>query len=143
MSPETLEELMVKVVDDVATPAERQALMTELASRPDLQVELDAHLALKATTDGWVERVSLDALEDRVATHPVARMERVVGWSLLGGGASVLGGFGLVELWLAEAPLWVRGGSAAMLAGLAILLLSVIRWRRATWASDKYTEVIR
>ncbi len=144
MTEERLEELMVKVTDDLATALERQELMRHLSDRPDLQVELDAHLALKATTERWVERLALDRVEDEWRASPARRVEQGLGWTLVLGGASVLGGFGVVELWLdPSAPLWVKLGTSAVLAGLALLLLSVVRWRVATAKADRYTEVIR
>ncbi len=144
MTEERLEILMVKVVDQIADPAERQELMAHLITRPDLQVELDAHLALKATTDGWMERIGLDALIDAQARDPVRRVERAVGLSLLVGGGALLGGFGLIELLLLPtAPLWIKLGTSGVLAGLAILLFSVVRGRIATARDDRYSEVIR
>lgn len=138
------EELMVKVADGVATPLEREELMADIAGDDELMRELEAHRALKATTDGWIERLKLDALEDAAVRSPVARAERAVGVSLVVGGTCVLGGFGLVELLLdPSAPLWVKLGTAAVLGGLALLLFSVVRWRLTTHAADKYKEVIR
>jgi anti-sigma factor RsiW len=144
MNEDRLEILMVKVVDGMATADERQELMSQLHGRPDLQVELDAHLALKATTDGWVERLALDRIEDAWTANPVQRVERVVGLTLVLGGVSVLTGFGLVTLLVdPTAPLWVKLGVSALVAGLSILMLSAIRWRLHTRKHDRYSEVIR
>lgn len=143
MNEARLEALMVKVVDGIADAAERQELMSHLVDRPDLQVELDAHLALKATTDGWMDRIRVDALIDASERDPVQRVERTVGLALLLGGSSLLGGFGLIELLLATAPLWVKLGTSGVVAGLLILLISVVRGRLATRSADRYSEVIR
>ncbi|HHO50994.1 MAG TPA: hypothetical protein ENK18_09025 [Deltaproteobacteria bacterium] len=143
MTEARLEELMVRVVDGLADATERQELMAHLVDRPDLQVELDAHLALKATTDGWMERIGVDALSDARARDPVQRVERAVGLSLILGGISVLAGFWLIELLISAAPLWMKLGTSGVLAGLTILLISVIRGRLATHHADRYSEVIR
>ena len=93
MTEDRLEALMVKVVDDLATAAERRELMDHLSERPDLQVELAAHLALKSTTDGWIERVQIDVALDRFDAQPLRRLEQGVGLSLIlggGGGADRL-----------------------------------------------------
>ena len=66
MTEERLAELMVTVVDGVASPADREELMAFIADKPDLRRELDAHQALKAVTDGWVDRLELDLVEDRM-----------------------------------------------------------------------------
>ena len=73
MKEERFEELMVRVVDGVATAAERDELMNHAVSQPELQKELEAHMALKAVTDGWVDRLEVDLVEDRQRVHPLSR----------------------------------------------------------------------
>ena len=46
MKEERLEELLVKTTDGVASPAEKEELMRHVVQNPELQRELDAHLAL-------------------------------------------------------------------------------------------------
>jgi len=144
MTPERIEELMVKVVDRVATPAEEEELMSALSGEPELQRELDAHRALKAVTDGWVDRLEADLAEDRHRRQPLTRIERRVGVSLAVVGTAVLGGGGLVTALLDEsAPLWVRLGLGTLTAAVLVLLFAVVRWRLSVRESDPYTEVIR
>ncbi len=144
MTQERFEELMVKVVDGMATPLERQALDVWLADKPSLRAELEEHLALKAVTDGWVERLELDLVEDRHQAEPLTRMEAGVGWALLGVGTSVLGGFGLSTLLLdPTVPAWVKLGTGLCASGTLVLLFAAIRWRLKTRRHDKYTEVVR
>ena len=144
MKEERFEELMVRVVDGVATAAERDELMNHAVSQPELQKELEAHMALKAVTDGWVDRLEVDLVEDRQRVHPLSRWERGVGWSLFLVGLAVLLGFGISELVLEpEVPHWVKLGVGGLFSGCGILLASVVRWRLATSKSDKYNEVIR
>lgn len=144
MTEEELEALMVKVTDGVASPEERERLMRAISDRPELQVELEAHRALKATTDGWVERLSIDAVEDAWTRSPATRVERGLAVGLVAGGTALLIGFGAWELWLdPAAPLWVKLGTSAILAGLCVAGISVLRWKLATAGDDPYTEVIR
>jgi len=144
MSDERLAELMVKVTDGVATAMEREELMSHLKDRPGLLRELEAHAALKAVTDGWVERLQLDLVEDGHREGSMTRLEQGVGVTLFVLGASVVGGWGVFELMLApDAPLWAKAGIGMLVAGLLVLLLSAIRWRLSTMGSDQYTKVIR
>ncbi|MBT3218895.1 MAG: hypothetical protein HN348_07365 [Proteobacteria bacterium] len=144
MNQERFEELMVRVVDGVATPSEREELMNHVVSHSELQQELEAHMALKAVTDGWVERLEVDLVEDRQRAHPLSILERGIGWSLFLVGLALLMGFGMTELLLdAEVPIWVKIGTGALAAGCGVLFASVLRWRWSTSKSDKYKEVIR
>ena len=144
MNRERFEELMVKVVDGLASPSEEQELMAHVATDPALSRELDAHRALKATTDGWVSRLRLDLAEDGWQAGPGKVIERRFGASLVVMGLGVLTGWGLVEAMLdASAPLAVRVGLGLLGAGSVVLLLSVLWWRIVTAKHDRYNEVIR
>jgi anti-sigma factor RsiW len=144
MTEQHYEALMVRVVDDTATPAEREALMAYLAQHPDKRTELDAQKALRALTDGWVERLEHDLAHDAHQAGPLARAESWLGWALLLAATGIfLGGAG-VEIWAdPEAPLWVQLSLSLGAGGCLVLLMSAIRWRMATVNSDPYKEVIR
>ena len=139
-----IETLMVKVTDGVATPAEKEELMRMVAEKPELAIELDAHRALKAVTDGWVSRLELDLAEDRHRNQPTTRWMERTGVALLLGGYALLVGWSAVEIFVdPEVPLAVQVGVGAIGGGLAILLAAVIRWRLKVRKTDRYTEVIR
>ncbi|MFT4624782.1 MAG: anti-sigma factor RsiW [Myxococcota bacterium] len=142
MTEDRLAELMVRVVDETATPLEREELMAHLASRPELRAELDSHRALKAVTDGWVARLDRDLAQDRYAARAPVRWVRSGGVALVLLGFGILLGWGLVELAVdPTAPLWVKAGVGALSAGTLALLGSLVMQRLAT--SDPYSEVIR
>jgi anti-sigma factor RsiW len=144
MSEERLEALMVAVVDGVATPAEREALMRYLKDRPELAKELEEHMSIKAITDGWVRRLEADLVEDAQRTAPGNRGLLAAGTLLVVAGMAVLTGFGLAEVMMdAEAPTWIKVGFSLGTGGTLLLLLSVLRWKLATMKSDPYQEVIR
>ena len=144
MSPDRFEELMVKVVDGTASPAEKEELMAWIADKPELRQQLDTHRALKAVTDGWVARLEHDLVQDEWEARRGVRFERAFGLSLLLFGLLLLGGFGLVELVVdPEVPGVIKIGMVAGAVGTLALLVSVIRWRWATSQSDPYNEVIR
>jgi hypothetical protein len=142
MTQEHFEHLMVMVVDGVASPEERTALMSYLADKPQLQTQLESHRSIKAITDGWADRLEADLAEGRHQQSIAYRVERALVVTLLLGGTAILVGFGVWELLLdPKAPLWMKIGTSAITGGGLLGLLSVLRWRLST--SDRYTEVIR
>lgn len=144
MKPERFEELVTRAVDALATPSERQELMAWLVDHPEARREYEAHLGLKALTDGWVARLEHDLVHDDWEAAPLVRAERGLGVFLVTVGLAVLSGWGFVELMLdAEVPAVVRWATAGLLGGTLLLLFSVVRWRLATHASDPYNKVIR
>ena len=144
MTEDRLAELMVKATDDVATRREMEELMAYALEHPQVRRELEAHRALRAVTDGWVDRLSADLAEDRHRSSGAFRLERLVGTMLLIVGSLVLAGFGTLQFWLdPEVPLWVSSGVTMLAVGSIVLLISAIRWRLSTRAEDPYSEVIR
>jgi hypothetical protein len=144
MTEERTEVLMVRVVDGIATAAEREELMAYITDKPDLKQELEMHEALKAVTDGWVQRLELDLAEDRHNGQGLTRLWEMVGWTLLLVGTTILGGFGLAELLTApDVPFWIKAGYTSLSAGFVVLFAAVIRWRLTVGKHDKYTEVVR
>lgn len=138
------EALMVAVVDGVASPSQREALMSYLKDHPGMARELEEHMSLKALTDGWVKRLEVDVIEDRHAAAPATRLAASLGAALVLAGLGVITGFGLAELLLdPSAPLWLRVGTGLGTAGGLILLIAVVSWKLKTWKRDPYTEVVR
>ena len=144
MTRDRQEELMVKVTDRTATPAEHEELMTYLVDHPELRKELDAHQALKAVTDGWVQRLEADLAEDRFSRKRAPGIAQRAGLVLLLLGVLGLTGFSLVEVFQdPEFPTWAAGALGLSLLGLVLFLSSAIHWRLTTHAHDPYKEVIR
>jgi len=144
MTTEEFEILMVKSVDGVATPEERETLARHLAQHPELNEEYETQLAVKALTDGWVQRLEADLIEDRFRKNPLSRWEKGIGWTLFLVGFALLMGGGVSQVWIdPEVPLWARWGAGLLLSGILVLLFSVIRWKWNTSKNDPYKEVIR
>jgi ferric-dicitrate binding protein FerR (iron transport regulator) len=138
------EALMVKVTDDTATPAEREALMRWLVDQPELRIELEKHQALRAVTDGWVARLEADLFEDRFRAKASTRWIQALGVGLVLAGITIMLGFAVVQtLTDPTAPLAIRLGFTGMMAGGLVLLVAAIRWRLQARKTDRYTEVIR
>jgi ferric-dicitrate binding protein FerR (iron transport regulator) len=144
MNTERLEELMVKTVDGVATPAEKEELMSHVVDNPELRAELEAQQALKAVTDGWMSRLQADLAADRDRTSPTRRGVRGIGVTLLLVGLAILTAWAPVEMLLDESvPLWVKVGTGLASAGGLLLLFHVIQTRLFGGDNDPYDEVIR
>jgi anti-sigma factor RsiW len=144
MTKERLAELMVRAADGLLPDAERQELHAYLAQDPMLQGELEAHMTIKAVTDGWTARLDADLAEDRHQAQATTRWEARIGVGLLVVGLGILMGFGLIEALLdPEAPLWLRAGLGLTTSGTIVLLFSVVRWRLATYTHDAYREIVR
>ena len=144
MNDERYEELMVKVADGAATPAEREELMAWVADKPELRVELEEHQALKAVTDGWMARLEADLMADRDRKSPVRRSERGIGVTLLLVGLAVLMVTGpILALADPDVPLAMKLGLGATLGGAHLLLIHVVRTRLRDRQHDPYKDVIR
>ena len=144
LTEERLAELMVKAADGLASSAERQELLTYLATRPELRQELEVHAGLSAITHDWMASVALDRVEDAHTGAPLARAELAVGTVLFVASVAILGGFGLAELLLDPgAPPWVKVGMALLAGSVAVFLVAAVRWRLATAPHDPYNKVVR
>lgn len=144
LDEQRLAELMVKVVDKVATPAEREELMRFVVDDPDLRRELESQQAFKAVTDGWMDRLEADLAADRDRNDVVRSAERGLGVGLVLLGLAVLWAWGIVELFLdPAAPLPLKLGMGALGAGSLLLLIHVVRVRWFSGDTDPYSKVIR
>ncbi len=141
--PARYEALMVKVVDETATPAEREELATWLADKPELRRELEEHRALRAVTDGWVARLEAELARERAAEGGgAAGFAERTGVALLVLGVLVLGGWGVLSAWRdPEVPVPVDVGLTALVLGL-LLVLGTLAARRLR-APDPYEKLRR
>jgi anti-sigma factor RsiW len=123
---------------------------------------VEARLADDAAARGEVERLrrlkALTAVMRLREAPPEAwegfwqraynRSERSLGWLLVGLGALVLAGWGATALLRAvlgadTLPPFVKAAIIAATAGLALLLVSVVRERIHTRARTRYKDVVR
>lgn len=142
MNPSRYETLVVKVVDQTASPAEREELMAWLVDHPEQRADFEAQQALKALTDGWVTRLEHDLRLDAHEQSPGHRGGIALGWALLLACVAILGFGAAWEIWLdPEAPAWLGVGLALGTGGSMVLLVAAIRGRLAT--QDPYDEVVR
>ncbi len=144
MKQERYETLTVMVVDGTASPAEREELMAWVVDKPELRRELESHQAVKAVTDGWVDRLMVDLAEDKVQQSGAHKLGVGLGLGVLLTSLLALLGWGLGQLFLdPEVPIIVQLSVAGATLGFLVLLGVVIRGRLNTHKSDKYKDVIR
>jgi hypothetical protein len=135
---------MVKTVDGVASPFEKEELMSHIASKPELYREYETQASLKAVTDGWVQRLEIDAAESSHEEQMITKLERGIGASLFIIGIGLLGGSLVYEVVLdPEAPLMIKAGISLLATGTTILMGAAIRWKFQTYKADHYTEIVR
>jgi hypothetical protein len=141
MTEDRLAELMVKVVDGVATPAEREELMAVVTRSPELTAELSAQRAVKAATDGWTRRLEADLRADR-RERDGPNWLAGLGVTLLLVSLVVLVSGAVAEVWLDDAPVWVKLGFGGGAASVAVLVTWAV-WSRLRRGKDPYEEVVR
>lgn len=144
MTQVRFEELMVKVVDATASPAEREELMSWVAAHPELQLELEEHQALRAVTEGWMARLEADLMEDRQREGAFHRLAQGLGVLAVLAGAVVLTLFGAVEL-LGDpkVPAGIKWGLGLSYGGFGFLVLYLATVRIFNQRNDPYSKVIR
>ena len=140
--------LMMAALDGECTEADRRQLDAELAHSPSLQAEWERLQRVKEVTMTIAVARPPDEVWDRYRTSVLHRTERGVAWFLIAMGAAVLGAVGLwrwIEAWLATNLRWeLKAASAALLIGVALLIVSVLRERWHLHRRDAYSkEVLR
>jgi len=139
---------MMAYLDNELNAEQRRAFEEHLVSCPDCTKEMGEFQKLKAITD----RVAFVEPEDRVWEqywgNLYNRLERGAGWILFSVAAIVLlvyGGFELIEEITRNRAVGVllKAGLLALLGGLAILFVSVLRERLYFWSRDRYKDVRR
>jgi predicted anti-sigma-YlaC factor YlaD len=139
---------MMAYLDNELSDAQKEAFEAHLASCPACAAEMEAFKKLKQITDG----VALVEPEDRLWTHywggVYNRIERGIGWvifSVAGILLLIYGGFTAIEKVIDNPSVGVllKVGLLALLTGLAILFVSVVRERIYFWSRDRYKDVRR
>jgi hypothetical protein len=118
--------------------------MDWLKDKPEMARELQRHQALKALTDGWVQRLEGDLRADHRAQAPSTRWIHRAGFTFLLLGILSMYGHILWDAFMAPAlPTMVRLGLGGTLMGALILLASVMSTQLKNRKTDRYKEVIR
>jgi anti-sigma factor RsiW len=140
--------LMMAVLDGEGTAADRHELEAALAREPHLQVEWDRLRRVKEVTMTFGIAQPPEEAWDRFQRSVPHRTERGIAWFLIAAGLAVLGAAALwawIEKWIATDLPWViKAASGALLLGVALLIVSVLRERWYLHRRDPYSkEVLR
>lgn len=141
-------DLMMGYLDNELSNEQRRQFEEHLTGCPECKAELKEFRKLKAITD----EVTLVEPEDKIWQDYWSgiynRIERSVGWIVFSISAILLaiyGGFKLIEDIITDSSVGIllKAGLLVLIAGLAILLVSVSRERLHFWQKDRYRNVRR
>lgn len=148
MTHERFKHLLLKVVDGVATEKEREEFETHIRSCEECRCEYGEFRNLEEL----MSTIKLkDLSEDARAAYARSlynRLERGLGWIFLSLGAILLlgfGGFMLIKEFIINPAVSVilKIGVCAVLAGLIVLLVSVLKERLFVRKYDKYSKEVK
>ncbi len=141
-------DLMMGYLDNELSDEQKRQFEEHLTGCSECKDELEEFRKLKAITD----EVTLVEPEDRIWQDYwngiYNRIERSVGWIVFSVAAILLtiyGGFKLIEEIIKDATIGMllKAGLLALIVGLAILFVSVLRERLYFWQRDRYKDVRR
>ncbi len=141
-------DMMMGYLDNELDDEQKRRFEEHLKGCPECAGELKEFQKLKAITD----EVTLVEPEDKIWheywSSIYNRIERGLGWILLSVAGIILviyGGFRAIEEIVSDPDieLVLKVGLLVLLAGLAILFVSVLRERIFFWTSDRYKNVRR
>jgi predicted anti-sigma-YlaC factor YlaD len=148
MTCQDYKNLLMGYLDDELEQEQRKALEEHLESCDQCSSELREFRQLKRITD----EVTLVEPEDRIWQQYwdsiYNRMERGIGWILFSVAAILLliyAGFKVIEQIVSDPAVgfFLKAGLLALIAGLAVLFVSVARERLHFWKKDRYKDVRR
>jgi hypothetical protein len=141
-------DMMMAYLDDELDSEQKQVFEEHLASCAVCRGELEEFKRLNRITD----EVKFVEPEERIWRQYWSgvynRIERGVGWILFSISAILLliyGGFKAIEELIKDptVDIILKAGLLALIAGLAILFVSVLRERLYFWKKDRYKDVRR
>jgi len=141
-------DLMMGYLDNELSEKQRNRFEEHLAGCPECADELKEFQKLKAITDEVTLVEPEDKLWQDYWTGIYNRIERDIGWIIFSVSAillSIYGGFKLIEEIISDATvgMLLKIGLIALVVGLAILFVSVLRERIYFWSKDRYRNVRR
>ena len=140
--------LMMGYLDNELTDEQKSQFEEHLTGCPKCAGELEQFRKLKEITD----EVTLVEPEDRIWQDYwngiYNRIERGIGWIMFSVAAILLtiyGGFKAIEKLIKDPDVETifKIGLLALIAGLAILFVSILRERLYFWKKDRYKDVRR
>lgn len=148
MTCDDYKDLMMGYLDDELSNEQKHTFSEHLASCQSCQNELQEFKKLKAITDDVALAEPEDKIWEQYWGNIYNRLERGIGWILFGVAAIVLliyGGFKMIEEIIDDPSIGMglKIGLLVLIAGLAVLFVSVVRERLYFWKKDRYKDVRR
>ncbi|MFG0320399.1 MAG: anti-sigma factor family protein [Planctomycetota bacterium JB042] len=134
---------MMGFLDDELSDEDRRAFVERCYADPELATELAQYRRLHDITDSMVLREPEDFEYERFFSRVAARVERRLGFVLLGVGTSVTVAFLLLELFFSDAKPMLKIGVGVGLLGATLLTQSVVRVWLKLRKLDRYQGVRR
>ncbi len=141
-------DIMMGYLDNELSNEQRRQFEEHLTGCSECKAELKEFRKLKAITDEVTRVEPEDKIWQDYWSGVYNRIERRVGWIVFSVAAILLaiyGGFKLIEEIITDSSVGIllKAGLLALIAGLAILLVSVLRERLHFWQNDRYRNVRR
>jgi predicted anti-sigma-YlaC factor YlaD len=148
MTCQDYKDSMMAYLDNELNDEQLRAFEAHLASCPKCTQELEEFKTLKQITDGVELLEPEDRLWQQYWGGIYNRIERGIGWvvfSVAGILLLIYGGFTAIENVITDPGVstLLKVSLLALLAGLAILFVSVVRERIFFWSKDRYKDVRR
>lgn len=135
------EALLSGYLDGALTQQERQQVSLHLETCTQCRAEVADLSSLRAAARGTAFAIPADDEWGELPRTAGTRALRFGGWTLILVWLAVVVGSGLVELMRAAVPAWERVAVAGVVAGLALLLLSVLLDRLRELRHDRYRRI--
>ncbi|MBN1998075.1 hypothetical protein JW935_11015 [candidate division KSB1 bacterium] len=148
MSEQRFHILLMGAIDGELDQQEFAEFEQLLSENANFQEEYKEYKKLKEVTQKMQFKPPSPEVWDNYWTGIYNRLERGIGWIFFSIGCIILlmfGGYKLVESIIADPNLSpvVKAGILFLIAGLAVLLVSVVREKLTIYKSDPYKEIKR
>ncbi len=148
MACEDYKDLMMGYLDEELSTEQIRRFEEHLATCKQCSSQLQEFRQLKAITDQMTLIEPEDRLWQQYWDGIYNRVERGIGWIIFSVAAILLtiyGGFKTIEALIIDPTvgLLLKVAMLALLVGLAILFVSVLRERIFFWSKDRYKDVRR
>lgn len=140
--------LLVKRIDGEISPDEKQRLEKHLAECEECRKDFEQLNNWKGVSETMKIRLLPDMAWDEYWRHLYNRLERGIGWLLFSIGILIFLGlaayhFTVNVLFSPGMGFLEKAGLVALVLGLVVLFVSVLREKLMTRKKDKYREIIR
>jgi hypothetical protein len=140
--------LLMAAIDDELSAGEKPQFEQYIRQYPECQAEWQKYVKLKEVTQTMQFTKPAPEVWDRYWVAVYNRIERGLGWIVFSIGCVILltfGGFKMVEAIIADPGLEmiVKIGIIAVIGGLMLLIVSVIREKLFTARTDRYQKEVQ